>query len=161
MNGKQKNQQPGHRHPVIRSGSSCKGLAPGDTKIFRERGRAERVSGVEKAAGGKTGTVNNQGGRNAPALFLLISFFAALSVWRSASVPVRFGSGYSQIFQGKPIIRTHLLSEKGSDYMGLCCHYEITISGKRCNTTVPKNNARCLSVQYQNVCWSARNLFGI
>ena len=49
----------------------------------------------------------------------LISFSEALSVWRSASVPVHFGSGYAQISRRKPIIRTHLLSEKGSDYVGL------------------------------------------
>ena len=119
MNGKQKNQRPRHRHPTVRSGSSCKGFAPGNTEIFRERGRAKRVSGVEKAAGGKTGTVNNQGGRNAPALVLPISFFADLSVWRSACAVPRFGNRCFRIGQRKPIIRTPLLLEKGSDYMGL------------------------------------------
>ena len=54
---------------------------------------------------------------DAPTLFFLISFSEALSAWRSVFVPVRFGSGYDQISRRKPIIRTHLLSEKGSDYM--------------------------------------------
>ena len=53
----------------------------------------------------------------ASALSLSISFFEALSAWRSVSVPARFGNGYAQISQRKPIIRTHFLSEKGSDYM--------------------------------------------
>ena len=42
-----------------------------------------------------------------------------LSVSRWACVPPRYGSGYAQTSQRKPIIRTHPLSEKGSDYMGL------------------------------------------
>ena len=60
-----------------------------------------------------------QSSHDAPALFLPISFFGALSVWRLLSSPGHSGSGYSQTSQRKPIIRTHLLSEKGSDYMGL------------------------------------------
>ncbi len=57
----------------------------------------------------------------APALFAFMELASSvgLSVSRWASVPPRFGSGYSRIGQSKPIIRTHLLSEKGSDYMGL------------------------------------------
>ena len=66
---------------------------------------------------------HNQGGRTiktvAPALALSISFFAALSAWRLASAPPHYGNAYSQISQRKPIIRTHPLSETGSDYMGL------------------------------------------
>mgnify|MGYP007067134470 CR=1 FL=1 len=42
-----------------------------------------------------------------------------LSASRWASAPPRFGSGCFHIGQRKSIIRTHLLSEKGSDYMGL------------------------------------------
>ena len=40
-------------------------------------------------------------------------------VWMLLSALSRFGSGYPQISQRKPIIRTRLLSEKGSDYRGL------------------------------------------
>lgn len=56
---------------------------------------------------------------DASALFPPISFSVALSVWRSAFDPPRFGNGYPQISRKKPIIRTHPLSGKGSDYMGL------------------------------------------
>ena len=62
-------------------------------------------------------TGRTQSSHDAPALFLPISFFAALSAWMSLSAPGRFGSGYPQISRRKQIIRTHLLSEKGSDYM--------------------------------------------
>ena len=58
----------------------------------------------------------------APALFAFMesaSSSGGLSVSRWACVPPRYGSGYAQTSQRKPIIRTHLLSEKGSDYMGL------------------------------------------
>ena len=58
----------------------------------------------------------------APALFAFMesaSSFGGLSVSRWACVPPRYGSGYAQTSQRKPIIRTHPLSEKGSDYMGL------------------------------------------
>ena len=54
-----------------------------------------------------------------PLLFIWPSFPLALSVSRWACVPPRYGSGYAQTSQRKPIIRTHPLSEKGSDYMGL------------------------------------------
>ena len=47
------------------------------------------------------------------------SFSSALSAWRLASAPPHYGNAYSQISQRKPIIRTHPLSEKGSDYIGL------------------------------------------
>ena len=45
------------------------------------------------------------------------SFSLALSAWRSVCAQPCFGSGYVQISQRKPIIRTHLRLEKGSDYM--------------------------------------------
>ena len=68
---------------------------------------------------------HNQGGRNrfhgASALTLSISFFSVLSVWRSLSAPAHSKSGYAQISRRKPITRTRLLSETGSDYMGLSC----------------------------------------
>ena len=76
-----------------------------------------------------------QSSHDASALFLPISFFAALAAWRLLSAPVRFGSGYPQISRRKPIIRTRLLLEKGSDYMDVvpvvgleptrCCHQRI------------------------------------
>ena len=69
---------------------------------------------------------NEKGGRTvvtaAPALFAFIgsvSSFVGLSASRWAFAPLRFGNGCFRIGQRKPIIRTHLLSEKGSDYMGL------------------------------------------
>lgn len=69
---------------------------------------------------------DKKGGRTvetaAPALFAFMgsaSSFGGLSASRWASVLPRFGSGCFHIGQSKPIIRTHLLSEKGSDYMGL------------------------------------------
>lgn len=58
----------------------------------------------------------------APALFAFMgsaSSSEGLSAWRWACVPPRFGSGCFHIGQRKPIIRTHPLSEEGSDYMGL------------------------------------------
>ena len=58
----------------------------------------------------------------APALFAFmgsVSSFGGLSASRSASVPPHFGNGCFHIGQRKPIIRTHPLSETGSDYMGL------------------------------------------
>ena len=69
---------------------------------------------------------DKKGGRTvetaAPALFAFMgSAFSSggLSASRSASAPPRFGSGCFRIGQRKPIIRTHLLSETGSDYRGL------------------------------------------
>ena len=58
----------------------------------------------------------------APALFAFMesaSSSGGLSVSRWACVPPRYGSGYAQTSQRKPIIQTHPLSEKGSDYIGL------------------------------------------
>ena len=58
----------------------------------------------------------------APALFAFMGFASSsggLSVSRWACVPPRYGSGYAQTSQRKSIIRTHPLSGKGSDYMGL------------------------------------------
>ena len=67
-----------------------------------------------------------KGGRTvetaAPALFSFMgsaSSSVGPSALRWASAPPRFGSGCFRIGQRKPIIRTHPLSEKGSDYMGL------------------------------------------
>ena len=67
-----------------------------------------------------------KGGRTvetaAPALFSFMgsaSSSVGPSALRWAFAPPRFGSGCFRIGQRKPIIRTHLLSEKGSDYMGL------------------------------------------
>ena len=67
-----------------------------------------------------------KGGRTvetaAPALFAFMgpaSSFVGLSASRWASAPLHYGSGCFRIGQRKPIIRTHLLSEKGSDYRGL------------------------------------------
>lgn len=69
---------------------------------------------------------DEKGGRTvstaAPALFAFMgsaSSSGGLSAWRWVCAPPRFGSGCFRIGQRKPIIRTHLLSEKGSDYMGL------------------------------------------
>ena len=58
----------------------------------------------------------------APALFAFMgsaSSSGGLSAWRWVCAPPRFGSGCFRIGQRKPIIRTHLLLEKGSDYRGL------------------------------------------
>lgn len=71
---------------------------------------------------------NKKGGRTvetaAPALFAFMgtaSSFGGLSALRWASAPPRFGNRCFRIGQRKPIIRTHLLSETGSDYIGLSC----------------------------------------
>ena len=85
---------------------------------------------MEKAAGSR-GTGGQQRVRTkgrahretaAPALFAFMgsaSSSGGLSAWRWVCAPPRFGSGCFRIGQRKPIIRTHPLSEKGSDYMGL------------------------------------------
>ena len=69
---------------------------------------------------------DKKGGRTvetaAPALFAFMgsaSSSVGLSAWRSTCAPPRFGSGCARTAQRKPIIRTHPLSETGSDYMGL------------------------------------------
>lgn len=58
----------------------------------------------------------------APALFAFMgsaSFSLGLSAWRSACAPIRCGNGWLRSAQRKQIIRTHLLSETSSDYIGL------------------------------------------
>ncbi len=83
-------------------------------------------NGGKRRSGRQERNKNERGGRTvktaAPALFAFMgsaSSSGGLSALRRASVPPRFGSRCFRIGQRKPIIRTHLLSEKGSDYMGL------------------------------------------
>lgn len=94
-----------------------------------EEGQREFAEWKERREGSKREAKRNKyekGGRTvvtaAPALFAFmgsVSSSGDLSVSRWASAPLRFGSGCFRIGQRKPIIRTYLLSEKGSDYMGL------------------------------------------
>ena len=83
-------------------------------------------NGGKRRSGRQKRNKHEKGGRTvktaASALFAFMgsaSSSGGLLVWRWASAPPRFGSGCFRIGQRKPIIRTHLLSEKGSDYMGL------------------------------------------
>lgn len=69
---------------------------------------------------------NGKGGRTvetaATALFAFMGFassFGGLSASRLASALPRFGNRCFRTGQRKPVIRTHLLSETGSDYMSL------------------------------------------
>ena len=58
----------------------------------------------------------------APALFSFmgsVSFSLGLSAWKSVLSSPHCGNGYLHIGQRKPIIRTHLQPETGSDYIGL------------------------------------------
>ena len=65
----------------------------------------------------------------------LLSSSVGLSAWRWAFASPHFGSRCFRSGQRKAIIRTHRLSETGSDYMGLvpvvgleptrCCHQRI------------------------------------
>ena len=58
----------------------------------------------------------------APAFFTFTgsaSFSVGLSAWRSAVSSRRYGNAWFRSGRRKQIIRTHLLSEKGSDYIGL------------------------------------------
>ena len=84
-----------------------------------------------------------QSSSDAPALSLPVSFFEALSVWRSACASLRFGSGCSQISQRKPIIRTPLLSEKGSDYMGLVREAGLELWASRIDQLYPVTENHC------------------
>ena len=80
----------------------------------RRRGRRPKRKSDEK--GGRTVQTA------APALFAfmgLLSSSVGLSVWRWASAVPRCGNRWFHSGQRKAIIRTHRLSETGSDYMGL------------------------------------------
>lgn len=113
----------GHR-PLYHAGHPC---------FLWERRRPVRICWMESTTGCRTsGTQKWIGHKRAgtsletdvPALFLFMlpaSFSSALSAWRTASAPPHFGNKCFRIGQRKPIIRTHPLSEKGSDYMGLSC----------------------------------------
>lgn len=86
-------------------------------------------NGGKRRSGRQKQNKNEKGGRTvktiAPALFAFMgSAFSSegLSASRSACAPPRFGSGCFHIGQRKPMIRTHPLSETGSDYMGLQDH---------------------------------------
>ena len=79
------------------------GTAGGQNKIRTERAGASCQNG-------------------APAFFAFMgsaSFSVGLSAWRSAVSSRRCGNGWFRSGRRKQIIRTHLLSEKGSDYIGL------------------------------------------
>ena len=79
------------------------GTAGGQSKIRTERAGASCQNG-------------------APAFFAFMgsaSFSVGLSAWRSAVSSRRCGNGWFRSGRRKQIIRTHLLSEKGSDYIGL------------------------------------------
>ena len=80
----------------------------------RRRGRRPKRKSDEK--GGRTVQTA------APALFAfmgLLSSSVGLSVWRWASAVPRCGNRWFHSGQRKAIIRTHRLSETGSDYIGL------------------------------------------
>ena len=80
----------------------------------RRRGRRPKRRSDEK--GGRTVQTA------APALFAFMgpaSSSVGLSAWRWACASPHFGSRCFRSGQRKAIIRTHRLSETGSDYMGL------------------------------------------
>ena len=80
----------------------------------RRRGRRPKQRSDEK--GGRTVQTA------APALFAFMglpSSSVGLSAWRWACAVPRCGSKWLRNGQRKQIIRTHLLSEIGSDYIGL------------------------------------------
>ena len=96
----------------------------------RRRGRRPKQRNDEK--GGRTVQTA------APALFAFmgsLSSSVGLSAWRWACAVPRCGSRCFRNGQRKAIIRTHRLSETGSDYIGLvpvvgleptrCCHQRI------------------------------------
>ena len=90
---------------------------------------------------------NEKGGRTvqtaAPALFAFmgsLSSSVGLSAWRWACAVPRCGSRCFRNGQRKAIIRTHRLSETGSDYIGLvretglepaCCHQHTDLNRAR------------------------------
>ncbi len=91
-----------------------------------QREFAEWKSGGKSRDRRTTEGKDKKGGRTvstaAPALFAFmksVSSSGGLSASRWACAPPRFGSGCARTAQRKPIIRTHPLSETGSDYMGL------------------------------------------
>ena len=128
----------GHR-PLYHAGHPC---------FLWERRRPVRICWMESTTGCRTsGTQKWIGHKRAgtsletdvPALFLFMlpaSFSSALSAWRTASAPPHFGNKCFRIGQRKPIIRTHLLSEKGSDYRGLAQCGKTTICRTRYGTTL-------------------------
>lgn len=61
MLGKEETKGLRHWHPLPQGGGHGKGIAPGDTRILRERGRPKRVSSLEGTAGEMTisGGVSN------------------------------------------------------------------------------------------------------
>lgn len=80
---------------------------------------------------------NEKGGRTvqtaAPALFAFmgpVSSSVGLSAWRSACASPRCGNGWFRSGRRKAIIRTHRLSETGSDYIGLVP--EVGLEPTRC-----------------------------
>lgn len=80
----------------------------------RRRGRRPKRKSDEK--GGRTVQTA------APALFAFMgsaSSSVGLSAWRWACAAPRFGNRCFRSGQRKAIIRTHRLSETGSDYIGL------------------------------------------
>ena len=74
--GKEENQRLRHRHPAPWGGGLGPGLAPGDTKILWERGRAERVPGVERETTNSDCNIIRQVGcpKRLPTCYLSMSY---------------------------------------------------------------------------------------